>query len=486
MLNTMAQSEPFVEGDVAPPPSTPRRTSNWLAGLSKAVVQIAIVLGIVAGGAFGMQKLIAAKPERPSRERPASLFTIAAVTADIKARQPVIRLFGETVISSQVDLRPLSAGEVIFVSPQLNPGERVAKGDVLVRVDDFEYLGAVREAEANLAQTKAVISEIQATIEAEDVQIASAREQLDLATKDLERARQLQKSGSLTEKQLDDRSLIISQRQQAVDQRLANRATQLAKLEQNQAIIARLEWKLEQAQRKLADIELKAPFDGLVSASNVATGKLVGTNDVVATLHQTGSLEAKFVLTDAQYSRLVADDAPLIGRKIKASWNIGQKSFVFDGKIARLGAEISPEKGGVEAYASLDTEAEAVGIRPGAFLSIVVPDQTYASAALVPESALYEGDIVYIVTDGKLAARNVEVVAFDGADVIVSSGIGAGDVVMTTRLTDAADGLAVKVGQLDGAAVAVVEKPQGKPRGEGGKGKKPEGAEAKGRPKDAG
>ncbi|MBL6430726.1 MAG: hypothetical protein HPM95_04120 [Alphaproteobacteria bacterium] len=46
-----------------------------------------------------------------------------------------------------------------------------------------------------------------------------ALEQLAFAERDLDRASQLRESGAVTERTVDERSLIVSQRKQAVDQR---------------------------------------------------------------------------------------------------------------------------------------------------------------------------------------------------------------------------------------------------------------------------
>ena len=51
---------------------------------------------------------------------------------------------------------------------------------------------------------------------------------------------------------------------------------------------------------------------------------------------------------------------------------------------------------------------------------------------------------MFVVEDGKLARRIVEIAAFDGEDVIVLGGLQSGDVVMTTHLTQADDGVQVR------------------------------------------
>jgi hypothetical protein len=55
----------------------------------------------------------------------------------------------------------------------------------------------------------------------------------------------------LTDKQVDDRRLIVSQREQAVSQRRNNILIAEAQRTQQEANAERLEWKLREAQRRL-------------------------------------------------------------------------------------------------------------------------------------------------------------------------------------------------------------------------------------------
>jgi RND family efflux transporter MFP subunit len=304
------------------------------------------------------------------------------------------------------------------------------------------------------------IEESNARIEIEKNKLARAEEQLTLAERDMERLKALRTSGTATDKALDDRELVLSQRVSAVDQTRINISAEQAKLAQQQAAADRLRWKVEQAARNLANTTLIAPFAGIVRSATVEKGKMLNANDIAVSLYDASDLEVRFTLTDERFARLQSDAAGLIGRKIDVVWSSRNASAALPGRIDRLGSDVAADRGGVQAYATLNTDASEIPIRPGAFVEIRIPDRLFASHYRVPESAIYSGDTVYVVVDGRLQARQVAVSAYDGEFALVTGNIADGDELLTTRITEIGDGLrVVRAGQDAGG-------PQGKERGQ--------------------
>jgi multidrug efflux system membrane fusion protein len=268
-----------------------------------------------------------------------------------------------------------------------------------------------------------------------------------LAERDLERASQLAERGQLTERDLETRQLTLSQRQQAVDQREANLRIEEARLDQQRAQIARLEWRLEQAERDLERTTLLAPFTGVIRSESVEIGRLVSVNDVVATIYDDSALNVRFTLSDSQFGRLAGEAEPLIGRPIAVTWSTGGEDVQISGTIDRLDADISAASGGVALFGRLETEQTTANLRPGAFVSVSLADQAFDNTVRIPETALYNTDHVFIVVEDRLQRREVELVAWDGAHALVRSVGDAslnGAEIVTSRLTDAGDGVAVR------------------------------------------
>ena len=411
--------------------------------LSVSAKTLAPIL-VLALGIVTFVGLKATKPEVPQRPASEQVWAVKAIEADVSTYRPELILYGRTVAGRRVELRSLVAGEVIETGKHMREGGVVSKGEVLLRIDPFQYDGKLFEAKARLAEARAKSREIDATIESEQDALKRAKEQLEIAKRDLERALPLAEKGTVSKKVADDRRMIVSEREQGLDQRVNNLDIQQARAAQQRAVISQLEWGVRQAARNLEDTVLKAPFDAYVTNVGAERGRIVSANDPVATLLDANWVDVRFTLSDRQYGRIVSSDQTLIGREVSILWHVGDKPIVYKARIERIGAEIAAEKGGVEIYARIDNPNAPTPIRPGAFVEVRVPDRAYERVIALPQTSLYGGDRVYVIEQGRLKARAVDLVGATRAQILVRGQIAKGDKVITTRLSAAGDGVRVE------------------------------------------
>ncbi len=447
----------------------PSKKTTLLKILAKGFMQI-VLMALVLGIAFAAtMRLVNTKPEIAKRPIFPTVYTVDTVSANLETVKPVFSLYGEVLAGRSVELRSLVSGAIVLVSDKLKSGGKVEQGEVMLEIDPFTYDGQLREAKANALETQGRLEEASTRVRLEQSRLQGALDQLELAKSDLARITQLRARGTATEKQLEERKLILSQRSLAAEQSEINIEAENAKIRQLQATAERLEWKIEQSVRDLENTKLLAPFSGTIRSSSAEVGKLANANDIQVSMYQSDTLEARFVLTNEQFGRLQADDSGLIDRSVEVIWNVGGINYSFPGSIDRIGAEIASARGGVEVFATIGTAAHSVTMRPGAFVEIKVPDRAYKDHIILPDSALYHGDTVYVVEEGELAERKVSLAAFDGDSVLIASGLQQGEEVLITRISEISAGLKVrKEGDPD-----PVRK------------NKPEGAEASGKPVSA-
>lgn len=429
--------------DVPLEPSRDRRPSAR-RGFLWPLVQFALMALVLAGAWLAMQSLAASKRERTPRPFTPLVYTVETATAERADNRPDIRLYGQVETGRNVDLRTTVSGDVVEIHPDLVAGRRVAEGTVLLRIDPFAYEGALVEARANLASTRAAIAEIDARLASEREQLEASDAQLELGRADLARALSLADSGALTDKEVDARRLIVSQREQASSQRRNNILIAEAQRTQQEANAERLQWKIREAQRRLEQTALIAPFDGIISDETVETGRSVNANEVVASIYDDTALDVKFTLTNAQYGRMATDADPLVGRQVELGWSVGGTQYTWPAVIDRIGARVTAERGGVEVFARIGEADNPVQLRPGAFVSLTVPDRVWLRTFRLPETAVRNSDHVFVVVDGKLERRAVRLIAWDGEDAIVDGSLENGDTVLVTRLTEATEGVRVR------------------------------------------
>ncbi|MEJ8570966.1 efflux RND transporter periplasmic adaptor subunit [Microbaculum marinum] len=417
-----------------------RRT--WTLGrVAGLFVKTAIPVAILGAAAFGYNALVASKPEVPRRPAVERAWTVETRIAEPASFRPRIVAYGTLVAGRQVSLRALVAGEVVAVGSELREGGTVHAGDTLVEIDSFNYEGAVVEAKANLAEARARLAESETRLQMETTVLQSARDQLEIARRDEERAETLSGTGSMTAQALDTRRLTVIQRQQAVDAGEATLEINRAQIAQLKAQVDRLEWKVRQAERSLEDVVLTAPFDAYVGTVAAQVGKLLNVNDAIATLYDRNAFDVRFALTDAQYGRLLEEG--LLDRPVEVRWNVGGTPRSFKASIVRVAPEIAAARGGVDVYARIEPSEDQGLLRPGAFVEILLDDKSYQAVVRVPATAIYGTDRLYVIEDGRLSGRQVEIVGYDGSEVLVRGDLTGGERIVTTRITEAGDGLKV-------------------------------------------
>ena len=252
------------------------------------------------------------------------------------------------------------------------------------------------------------------------------------------------KRGTVSQKTVDDRQTLVTTRRQTLEQRQNNVKVWAAKIEQQQATLDRLDWSVKKAERRLAETRLVAPFDAYVDNANAELGRTLGANDAVAMLIDENAIDVNFTLTDQQFGRIVARDGSVIGRKINVSWRVGETPIQYSAVVDRVDAQIDSNSGGVQVYARIDNPRKPVPLRPGAFVEIEVPDVTFKSVMVLPVTALYNNDTVYLNVDGRLAPRQVELVGASGKDLLVRGSLNPGERVVVTRLATPAAGVKVE------------------------------------------
>ena len=409
------------------------------------IIKTLVPVLIICLGVTGYSYLKSTKPKPKKPVIVEKTWPVDSLPARTTNHTPKLKLYGTTVANRRVDLRALVSGKISEVGSGLKEGALIKKGELLLKIDDFDYKGALQEAKANLAEAMARKDEMAASLVLEQENLKYAKVQLTLGEKDYQRAQALSKRGTVTKKLADDRNVVLSQRRQAVATSKANLDLLRARQVQQVAVVDRLTWKVTQAQRRLEETELIAPFDAYVSSVNAEIGRTMSVNDRVATLIDQNKIDVRFTLTNAQYGRILEQAKTLNNRKVSVRWNVGETPSQYQATIVRTGAVITSQNGGVEIYAVVDNPNEPVPLRSGAFVEVTLDDREYQNVMRLPQTALYNSNKIYLIINKRLREKTVEVVGASGSDVLIRADLPQGTEILTTRLTLAGEGVKVKV-----------------------------------------
>lgn len=372
-----------------------------------------IVLGM---GLCGFMLLVATKPETKPVENRETVWNVAgkAVTYDIY--QPRITAFGELRARREVQLRAQVSGEVVSTEAGFENGALVNKGDVLLRIDPFNYQTRLDEAKAQLKGAQALLTERRAAA--------------NLARQDMKRAQELFEKGTVSKKTLDDRK--------------TDYTIKKARRDQQASVVDRQKVAVKRAQRDLDNTTITAPFDGHVGNINVRAGRVVGPNEPLAVLLDADAYEVVFNLSDAAYGRFLARNSDVIGRVLDVQWTVGTQKMKLQAVIERVGAQISQTTRGVDIFARVKGDIPS-NLRGGAFVDIVLKAQPLPAVMVIPKDAIYEGNRIFIAENGRMAERVLQNPIDLGRHVAVREGLAVGDIVVLTRFNEAAPGVAVRL-----------------------------------------
>ena len=360
--------------------------------------------------------LVATRPETKPVENRERVWNVAGKAVAYEIYEPRITAFGELRARREVQLRAQVSGEVISTEAAFENGALVSKGEVLLRIDPFNYETRLDEAKAQLKGAKALLTERKASA--------------NLARQDMKRAQELFKKGTVSKKTLDDRK--------------TDYTIKKARRDQQQSVVDRQTVAVKRAQRDLDNTQITAPFDGHVANINVRSGRVVGPNEPLAVLLDASAYEVVFNLSDAEYGRFLARNSDVIDRLLEVQWTVGAQKMKLQAEIERVGAQISQSTRGVDVFARVIGDIPS-NLRGGAFVDIVLNAQPLPDVMVIPKDAVYDGNRIYVAENGRMAERRLTNPIDLGRHLAIRDGLAENEIVVLTRFNEAAPGVAIRL-----------------------------------------
>lgn len=227
------------------------------------------------------------------------------------------------------------------------------------------------------------------------------------------------------------------------NERRARLLLQKEAISQEEYDIASAEFRSAQAQTQLiqaqiAKTSVKAPFSGKIGLRYISKGTYVTPTTVVANLVNTSQVKITFSIPEKYATQMKVNTS--------LSFTISGSREKFTAKVYAFEPEIE------EATRTLKMRAVAQNpngkLIPGTFASVSLPLENINDALLVPTEALIpvqNGKKVFVSVNGKAKEIMVETGARTDKDVLVLTGLKAGDTVLTTGVMTLKDDTPVKV-----------------------------------------
>lgn len=322
-------------------------------------------------------------------------------------------------------IQPQVSGYVI--RQDYKEGSEVAKGQVLFEIDPRPLQATLDQALGQLAQAKA--------------QVAQAQAQLQLAAINVKRDTPLAAAHAIAQSQLD-----TEVQTQHADEAAVGSA---------QAAVTSAQAQVETAQLNLGFTKVRSLISGVAGQAAIQVGNLVSPTSVLTSVSQLNPIKVYFYISEQEYLTLAqkAGNADLLsaGDKVplKLTLTNGQV-YPQTGHIVFVDRSVSAQTGSIRMAAAFPNPGNL--LRPGQFGRISASTGVLHNAILVPQRAVTELQgmhQVYVVgNDGKIHVHTVQlgpqIQTDHGQQIVITSGLNAGDTVVTEGLDKLRDGIPAK------------------------------------------
>jgi len=335
----------------------------------------------------------------------------------VAATKPTLMTFEDTVTfvgNLEAEERASVASkvsDVTVLSVNVDVGDEIKRGDILVEMDDGLNRRQIEEARAAVARAEAAI--------------AQAKSRLSTVEKDYKRYKQLYEEQVISRQQFDQTEGQYEVEKAGLD--LAQRELKQAQARLEQLLIVKNYHKVA------------APVGGVIAERRVDPGDTVKSGDVLLVISRQDNVKIKGPITENDYPKV----------KLGQPVHVRVDAFPgreFNGKVNRISPVLDPATRTGEVEALIASQGL---LKPGMFAPTFIVVGSHEALAL-PREAVRQlagtGEwYCFVASDDVAQQRPIKRGAEQGNWIEITEGIGESDLVITTVVRQLSDGAPVEV-----------------------------------------
>lgn len=338
-------------------------------------------------------------------------MNVAAIDVGVEPVRIFTTLPGRIKAIKDAEVRARVTGIVQHIN--FEQGSEVKAGQLLFKIDPATYQASVDAAAASLTQAEAT--------EASNAMLAK-------------RYSALIKENAISQQEYDNAVAAARQSKASVEAAKAN---------------------LESAKINLSYTDVTSPVDGIVGKALVTEGALVSATEAtqLATVQNLDEVYVDFTQSTTEITQLrkalqsgeleSVDKNTAVVRLILEDGS----TYELPGKLLFSGVSVDPDTGKVNLRAVFPNPEHL--LLPGMFVQVQLERGFNKAAVMVPTQAIQRqadgSNMVYVVVDGKVAMRPVQLGEVVGNKTQISSGLKAGEKLIVEGFTKIGPGAPVNV-----------------------------------------
>ncbi len=377
---------------------------------------IVIIASLIATGLY----LNRPAPEQVSIERrPLLVNAVKAVKEDIRVS---VRAQGMITPRTKTTLIAEVSGRITSVAKDFKAGGFFHKGDIILGIDQRDYLANLKRAEAAVASAKS--------------NLASEKGQAEVAYQDWVKYKS-------SVKRSEAANALALRKPQLEDAR--------AKLESAMA-------DLDNARDQLDRTTIRAPYDGLVRSKQVDIGQYVNVGTSLAETFAIDFAELRMALPENKLNYLelptLADRELGVHPKVDLYAEIGGSIRHWEGKIMRTEGVFDERSRVLFAVAEIDdpygiNSNHPAELRIGTFVDANIEGRMIPGLITLPRHLLRSGNYLWIIDDQqRLQNRKVSILRTEGSEIYVTQGLNEGELISLSNIPGAIPGTEVRISKV--------------------------------------
>lgn len=190
---------------------------------------------------------------------------------------------------------------------------------------------------------------------------------------------------------------------------------------------------------RIAQTEVRAPFNGRLGLRNISLGAYVNPQTVITNISQMDVIKVEFAVPEKYAHEMMPN-------KISTLHTAADPSKVYYATVIASQNNISAETRNLLVRAVVkDPDSK---IRPGAFVEVTIGLGYNANAIMVPTQAIIPSTRtkrIIVLKEGKAVFRDIKTDYRDATRIEVTEGLSVGDTIITSGLLSIKDGMPCKV-----------------------------------------
>jgi HlyD family secretion protein len=411
-----------------------KSNASFLARHRWIVTTIAIVAAVILLASF-----MSREPAVPVRAVNAQRATIRSVVSTNGKVEPLQNFEAHAPVGTTV--------KKILV----REGDEVKKGQLLVQLDDAQARSQAARAQAQVLGAEADLNAIQKGGNREEVltlesQITKARTDCDTAQRNLDALRRLREQGAASPGEIKNAEDQLKRANTDLDLLL-----QKQKNRYSQPEIDRVEAQKSEAQAAysatedlLSQLNIRAPFDGIVYSLPVQQGAYLNPGDLVLEEADLSKVRVRAFVDEPDVGRLAPGD------KIEVTWD-ALPERTWEGAVSVIPAVIKLHGSRNVGETTCVVDNKDFKLLPNVNVGVTIITAEHRNVLTVPREAIHQDDngkaYVYQIVNNELQRRYVQTSISNLTKVEVTGGLPENAVIALgpTNSKPLRNGLAVKV-----------------------------------------